>query len=217
MRCISGFDSSARGGRVTALAVALALSACIPSAGPRAQSIPPDDAGTAVGHRVCDYFNRYTDPATADLLRTVERYHLAESFWSYYREGAFGSVRSDLLYVLSYFPNHPKALHIMAYDKNVDAEPSSVIQHFEAAIRTYPGHAYTYAQYGRYLLSIGRTSAGIALLDEALRLDPDLVVAQAWRAEEQSAHGGSQEEQPGTGPGKLKPPRSTENLPRRLR
>lgn len=171
------------GARIALLAAACWLFACGPVNEGLAQVAAPDGSTSGVGSQAHDYFARDRDPNTAALLRTVEQYHLSDSFWRLYRKGEFGSARSDLQFVLQWFPNHPKALQLIAYDPNVKLDPSQVIQQFELANRLFPGHAFTYAQYGRYLTSIGRRSIGLELLDEALQADPDLVAALAWRAE----------------------------------
>jgi tetratricopeptide (TPR) repeat protein len=188
--------SGSPGARVGSLVLAALFLALGPSPDARGQLVTPDLEQTQVGTHAHDYFAQYTDPSTATLLHTVEQYHLSESFWRFYREGAFNSARSDLDYVLAYFPNHPRALHLIAYDDNVKSPISVVIQRFETAIHAYPDHAYTVAQYGRYLLSIGRKNAGLALLNEAIRIDPTLVIARAWLEEAQGKLQQSQMERP---------------------
>jgi tetratricopeptide (TPR) repeat protein len=173
--------------RITPLALCSLLFAFAPSGGARAQGVPFNVTPPDMGPKYYDYFAWTTNPGTAIQLRTVEKYHLSDSFWKYYQEGDFNSAHSDLEYVLHYFPNHPRALHLLAYDKNVKLDPSLMIQHFELAIKCFPDRAFTYAQYGRYLSSIGKKSTGIQLLDEAIQMDPDLVVARAWRAELEGA------------------------------
>ena len=131
-----------------------------------------------------DYFARDTDPRVAATVITVENYHLSDNnFWRHYRDGDFRYALSDLLFVLRYLPNHPRALHLIAYDKNLNRDPTVAIQLFEHAIHLYPRSAYTIAQYGHYLCTLGRDHSGIEFLNEALAIDPDLVVARAWREE----------------------------------
>ncbi|HEY7728281.1 MAG TPA: hypothetical protein VID50_07480 [Candidatus Eisenbacteria bacterium] len=199
MNQAAGRRSAGRGARIAILALGWVPFTWGAPGAAGAQPVAPDETPAVVGHGIHDYYDRYTDPSTATLLGTVERYHLGDSFWRYYREGAFNSARADLGYVLAYFPNHPRALHLLAYDPRLKLVPSLVIQQFELAIHSFPGHAYTYAQYGRYLASIGRQSVGIALLDEAIRMDPDLVVARAWRAEEEIGRTPSETEPSGGG------------------
>lgn len=135
-----------------------------------------------------DYFARGSDPRAAARVQTVETHHLGENnFWKRYREGDFKWAFEDLIFILRYVPNHPKALYLIAFDKNLNKDASLIIQHFERAIRLHPRSAYTYAQYGRYLSSLGQQTVGIALLDEAIRLDPKLIAARAWREAAQKA------------------------------
>lgn len=131
-----------------------------------------------------DYFARDTDPRVAATVITVETYHLSDnSFWRNYRNGDYRYALSDLFFVLRYLPNHPRALHLIAYDKNLNRDPTVAIQLFERAIHLYPRSAYTIAQYGHYLCTLGQERSGIEFLNEALQIDPDLVVARAWRDE----------------------------------
>jgi tetratricopeptide (TPR) repeat protein len=137
----------------------------------------PDSVGV-------DYFARGYDKRAAFTVRTVETHHLADNnFWQRYRDADFVWALSDLLFILRYVPNHPKALYLMSFDPNLNKDPSLIIQHYERALQLYPSSAYTFAQYGHYLVSLGQDKVGVSLLDEALRLDPNLIVARAWRDE----------------------------------
>ena len=202
---------------ITVLALICFVFLCAMPGGARAQVVPPGDTENDFGPQVHDYFARDQDPSISVLLRTVERYHLSDSFWQSYRRNEFGAARADLRYVLQRFPNHPRALQLSAYDENVKLDPSQVIQLFEIAIRSFPSHAYTYAQYGHYLVSIGRKTVGLELLDQALRLDPDLVAAIAWRAEGETAGPQMPTESTDGSGGKRPLSKSPEGSPRRKR
>lgn len=165
-----------------------------------------------------DYFSREYDPRIAATVRTVETHHLSDSnFWRTYREGAYTYALSDLLFILRYVPNHPKALYLMAFDKNLNQDTSLIIQHFETAVRLFPKSAYTYAQYGHYLVSLGQDNVGITLLDEALRLDPNLIVARAWREEAVKVRLGPKPEPPGGTAADRRPAMTTEKTSQRER
>lgn len=130
---------------------------------------------------VHDYWNRNQSRATYEMVRNVERYHLAdENFWKEYREGHLKEARGGIVFVLKYVPNHPTALHLLGVISRQMGEPSYPIPYFERALRLLPQHAYTRAQYGDFLGSIGKREAGIRELREALLQDPGLIVAKAW-------------------------------------
>ncbi|MGE5176187.1 MAG: tetratricopeptide repeat protein [Hyphomicrobiales bacterium] len=174
-----------RAGLASALLVAwLGLQGVCLAQTPDAEPIPSSGEAGQTGIKPRDYFTRATDPMTAKLVDVVERYHLSEdNYYQKYRQGLFPAARSDLLYVLRLLPNHPRALHLIAYDPNVMMRTSEVIWYFERAIRMFPRSAFTYAQYGRYMIDHGAKNVGIDLLDESLRLDPKLLDARAWLAE----------------------------------
>lgn len=169
--------------RAALIGVALAIATSAGSPPVFAQGIVWDRSMEGDSVKVWDYFARDRSAGAEEWVRTVEYNHLAENnFWREYREGHFGEARGDLQYVLRFVPNHPRALYLIAFDPNLTQKPSSIVQYFERALRSFP-HAYTYAQYGRYMVSIGRKNVGIVLLDLAIRTDPDLTVARAWREE----------------------------------
>ena len=87
---------------------------------------------------------------------------------------------AETIFVLRVFPNHPEALGLMSVICRELDELSTPIPFYERAIRLYPNRAYTRAQYGAYLGSIGQKNAGRVYLEEALRMDPNLEVARGW-------------------------------------
>ena len=133
-----------------------------------------------------NYFTRGTDGFTQELLANAERNHLAqENFWKKYRDGELDYALGDLKYVLLVFPNHPRALHLMTMVCKAMKDSTTPIDYFEKAIRLFPQEPYTYAQYGAYLISTGETDAGIARLQDALRLNPNMTYALGLMAEAQ--------------------------------
>jgi tetratricopeptide (TPR) repeat protein len=149
-------------------------------AGPAGAQLTPglEDDPYLVVH---DYWNREHSRATWEMVRNVERYHLDDAnFWTEYRAGHLDYARSGIVFVLKYVPNHPKALHLLGVLSRQMNDISYPIPYFERALRLLPGHAYTRAQYGEYLGSIGQREAGARELREALLAEPDLLVAKAW-------------------------------------
>jgi len=170
----------------TAALVCLLLLSLAPARA--AAQIATSDEATETGIKPRDYYTRAIDPMAAKLVDVVERYHLSDdNYYQKYRQGLFPAARSDLLYVLRLVPNHPKALHLIAYDPNVQLKSSEVVWYFERAIRMFPRSAFTYAQYGRYMLDLGAKNLGIDLLHDALRIDPKQLEARAWLAEASEA------------------------------
>lgn len=135
-----------------------------------------------------DYFTAGRDAAVSDILWKVEDAHLGpknnkRGFWPWYLRGQVEIAVGDLRYALWVFPNHPRALHMLEVCAEDLHLPSLPIAYYEKAIRYFPRSAYTQAQYGRYLVHVGEVRVGIERLEEAVRLDPDLVQARAWLSE----------------------------------
>ncbi len=122
-------------------------------------------------------------PRLKTWLVLVERGHASEPTWAFYRAGRYTDALSDCKYTLARFANHPGALFLLGEIAKQTQQPYMPIEYFEAALKLYPQRAYTHAQYGRYLIEIGGTSAGIAELREALRLDPNQLQARVWLAD----------------------------------
>jgi Tfp pilus assembly protein PilF len=101
-------------------------------------------------------------------------------------EGDNQTVISNLKYVLRYFPNHPDALHFLSRIAKLTRTPSPPISYYHKALRLFPQHAYTHAQYGNYLAENSvnnvQIKEGMANLKKAIEMDPRLAVAYAWLA-----------------------------------
>ncbi len=117
------------------------------------------------------------------LLHTVESYHLGQTnFWARFHSRDIEGALSDLKYVLRYFPNHPKALMLMGSLAKLTKTPSSAIHYYEKALKLFPQHAITHAQFGDYLVNIGNFEVGLAKLKEAIEMDSKLALAHAYLA-----------------------------------
>lgn len=118
------------------------------------------------------------------LLSNVERHHLTrEKFWKWYNAGKYHYALEELKFVLRYFPNHPKALQLLGGIAVLTKDPTMPIPYYRKALRLYPQHALTYAQFGNYLANIGFIDDGLARLRIAIKKNPKLAVAHAWIAE----------------------------------
>lgn len=126
----------------------------------------------------------YYDPSFSSLLRTVEKYHLDPNtpFWKHFRAGEYNYALGELRYVLRYFPNHPTALMLMESIAKIRKMPDVVIPHYERALTLYPQYARTYAQYGGFLINIGRIDEGITKLKRSIEIDPQFALGHALLA-----------------------------------
>jgi tetratricopeptide (TPR) repeat protein len=77
--------------------------------------------------------------------------------------------------------NHPIALSLVGVLAKRKNELWLPLAFYERALREYPSYAYTYFQYGAYLVEIdsGQLEKGIGLLQKAVELDPRLAPAHA--------------------------------------
>jgi tetratricopeptide (TPR) repeat protein len=171
--------------------VAVALLLSFTPATTRSQGLPHDErniGGTLINQ---DYFTADRYPEVHQTLLLVQSAHMTEDDIRYFNEGKYSLMIGDVKYTLDKFPNHPRALHLMCEISKNMQDFSAPIRCFEKALKLYPEHAYTHAQYGKYLIDIGSTPAGVQELEEALRLDPNLVNAQAWLLAGKRALGGA--------------------------
>lgn len=141
-----------------------------------------------------DYFDKDRDPKVRVLLHALESHHLSKKFWADYTTGRNEYGRNkygldDMRFILRYTPNHPKALTLVGSIARLRKDPSLPIPYYEQAIRLFPQHAVTHAQYGVYLVDIGDINSGIAKLKHALKIDPKLALAHAWLAKAYSRNG----------------------------
>jgi Tfp pilus assembly protein PilF len=148
----------------------------------RAEELPRNErnsAGTLINQ---DYFiaNQYRE--TKELLYLLERHHLNQRVLTDFSAGRFNYALTDIQYILERMVNHPKALELMGSIARLTKAPSLPIPYYENALKLYPQYALTHAQYGAYLVDIGRIDAGIAKLKQAIEMDPKLAAAYAWLA-----------------------------------
>ena len=149
--------------------------------------LDPQDPTPLVKTMGHDYFTADQNPTEKAYLAMVQGRHASELTWSAYRAGSYNAAIADCKYTLARFPNHPGALFLMGEIAKATHDPAMAIPYFEDALKFYPQHAYTHAQYGHYLTEIDATAVGIAELQEALRIDPAQFQARAWLAEAQKA------------------------------
>jgi len=144
----------------------------------RPKAIPPD---ASWGNK--DYFNYYRGPRhESNLLYRVEKNHFneKENFGAKFSSGKLDDALAELKYVLWVFPNHPNALYFLGLIARLVNLPAVPIAYYQKALKLFPQHAITHAQFGAYLVDSGAAEAGITKLKEAISKDAHLAVAYAW-------------------------------------
>jgi tetratricopeptide (TPR) repeat protein len=129
-----------------------------------------------------DFYLSDTDPEIARDLRIVQYAHV-DKVLPWMREGRLNMAISELQFTLYLFPNHPEALMLSEAVSKVAKTPYLAQGFYERAIALFPEYAITHAQYGHYLVSIGRVSEGIESLRRATEMDPSLAAGFGWLAE----------------------------------
>lgn len=160
------------------LATFLAL-ALAPTAPPAARAEDPPVINER--SRTYDYYAQDTDIETRRMLGLAEEYHLTnDTFWEQYRLRSWVRARGELVFILRIVPNHPQVLFLLEAVAKQMPDISYPIAYYERALRLYPQHAITRAEYGRFLVQAGRRDAGIVELRQALAQEPDLLQARGW-------------------------------------
>jgi tetratricopeptide (TPR) repeat protein len=122
-----------------------------------------------------------SSPEVQLYLRHTDDFH-TNLVQSRIRENNITMALGDLKYALDRFPNHPKGLMLAGVLARLTQSPMLAITYYEKALKLYPQHALTHAQYGLYLVDIGRAGEGIEKLERAIAMDPKLASAHAWLA-----------------------------------
>jgi len=137
--------------------------------------------GGSTGTLNHDYFYPDKDAHTQWLIKDIEKYHL-EPAKAHFQGGQLKDAIGDLDYLLARIVNHPEALMLLGALARLTKSPALPVPYYERALKLYPQYAVTHAQYGAYLIDVGNNKAGIAHLNKALELNPDLALAHAWLA-----------------------------------
>jgi tetratricopeptide (TPR) repeat protein len=126
-----------------------------------------------------DYFTADQDPGTKRYFQIIELNH-TNRVMEWISKGRINDAINECKYTLDRIPNHPKGLMLMGVVSRLNKTPSMAISYFERAIGLFPQYALTHAQYGEYLVDIGRVEEGIAKLRKAIEIDPELALAYEW-------------------------------------
>ena len=137
-----------------------------------------------------NYDNDYFAVAKSDkdayirvLLQSVETHHIIPcphdkgGVFADIAAGRYEYAYADMEYVLKYFPNHPKGLHLIGMIARTMNRPSLAIAYYQKALHLFPQYALTHLQFGSYLIDIAQTTPAIAELQKAIKLDPSLKMA----------------------------------------
>ena len=135
-----------------------------------------------------DYFLKNSHLKTSQQVNNVNHLHLQPAL-RYLARGEPARAIPELKFVLRYVPNHPKALQLMGVVARLTKKPKIARQYFEQAVGVFPKYALTHAQFGKFLVDIGRLEDGIEELEKAQALEPDLVMVFIWLAEAYNENG----------------------------
>jgi Tfp pilus assembly protein PilF len=128
-------------------------------------------------------------PANSRTYRNLITSAHTDKIPGWIQQGRMQDAINDVVYTLDRFANHPKGLQLAAMVASIIKRPSLAVYYFDRALKLYPQHAITYAQYGAYLIGSGQTDAGIEQLKEAVERDQKLAGAYALLAKAYTKNG----------------------------
>ncbi len=133
--------------------------------------------------QIRDYFVAVEDAEDVQrYLDLVEKHHLNKVL-GFIREDKLVYALGEIKWTLDRFPNHPRAFSLLEVVAQLAQVNDLPVVYYERAIKEYPQHGITHAQYGKYLVDIGKGEQGIIHLKHAIKLSPKLVPAHVWLAE----------------------------------
>ena len=107
-----------------------------------------------------------------ELLTAVEKYHLQLSYDELSAK-RYEAALGDAKFILHYFPNHPKALMLLAAICNRWQSPDcNPDEWFEKAVSRNPAVSETHVMYAIYLHRTKRFDAAVKSYKQALEIDP---------------------------------------------
>lgn len=135
-----------------------------------------------------DYFTANEDPQAYSDLEVNDEHH-TNLVLDWIRDARFDRALADINYVLDRWPNHPRALLLLETVARLTHAPNLPLFHYEKALKLYPQYALTHAQFGHYLVEIGKIDQGIHSLKRAAQIDSQLRVVHVWLAEAYDKYG----------------------------
>lgn len=125
-------------------------------------------------HPHWDYYLTSSHPT--GRLSSVENYHLKPAI-ELLAANKLEYAYDELVFVLWWFPNHPKALNLMTQVATRANQPQVAERHFRDALTLYPDRTQTHMLYGIYQSKIGAKEKAIESYKRALELDPNYAEA----------------------------------------
>ena len=162
----------------------------IPFAIAKRDYIPNSDLRLHNNHK--NYFLKAGDVPTRQMVRNVNRHHLKKAI-RHLTSGKPERAIAELKFVLRYVPNHPQGLQLMGVVGKLTNRTKLVEQYYAQAIRVFPQYALTHAQFGKFLVDIGRVEDGIEELQKAQSIQPDLKTVFVWLSEAYQKNGDIEE------------------------
>lgn len=109
------------------------------------------------------------------LLKNNEEHHLKEgiTMLASGKPWKIEYVKQELFYMLPRWPNHPKALQMVAEVARRTHDPAYAIKWFNKAIDAFPRVYQTYVLYGIYLYSIHKYGKAEDNFRKAVELNPN--------------------------------------------
>jgi tetratricopeptide (TPR) repeat protein len=129
-----------------------------------------------------DFFTAGEDPETERYLTLVEHAH-TDRVMLWVRQDQINNAFADCKYTLDRFSNHPRGLILLESVAKLMQAPTLPTTYYEKALADFPQYPVTHAQFGHYLIEIGRADEGIAKLKRAIEMDSKLKPAYVWLAE----------------------------------
>lgn len=125
-------------------------------------------------HPHWDYYLTSSHPS--GRLQSVEQYHLQPAI-DLLAQQKFEYAYDELVFILAWFPNHPKALNLLTQLTTRVNQPQVAERHFRDAFGLYPDRAQTHMLYGNFLSKSGQRDKAIESYKRAIELDPNYAEA----------------------------------------
>lgn len=121
-------------------------------------------------HPHWDYYLTSSHPS--GRLQSVEQYHLQPAI-DLLAQQKYEYAYDELVFILAWFPNHPKALNLLTQLTTRVNQPQVAERHFRDAFGLYPERAPTHMLYGNFLSKSGQRDKAIESYKRAIELDPN--------------------------------------------
>lgn len=140
-----------------------------------AASVPPLRAKIDFAtHPHWDFYLTSSHPS--GRLQSVEQYHLGPAI-DLLAQQKFEYAYDELVFILSWFPNHPKALNLMTQLTTRVNQPQVAERHFRDAFELYPNRAQTHMLYGNFMSKSGQRDKAVESYKRAIEIDPNYAEA----------------------------------------